>query len=91
MGLMDPTQMPPMAPMAALIANANTTMRVVEMPERLAESGSLAVAVICLPTLVRLDSAHSPMKSSAATAMTQMFCTSMVSFQRCRVRLPGKL
>ena len=48
--------MPPMAPMAALIANASTTILVVEMPERLAESGSLAVAVICLPTRVRLDS-----------------------------------
>ena len=65
-----------MAPMAALMANASTTMRVVEMPERLAESGSLAVAVICFPTRVRLDNAHRPMKSTAAMTMTQMFCTS---------------
>ena len=43
---MEPTQIPPIAPMAALIAKARTTMRVVEMPARLAESGSLAVAVI---------------------------------------------
>ena len=66
-------------------------MRVVEIPDRLAESGSLAVAVICLPTRVRFDSAHSPRNSRAAMTMTQMFCTSMVSFHRCRVRLPGKL
>ena len=53
---MGATAMPPRAPIAAEMAKARMIIRPVLTPERLAAPGSLAVAVICLPTRVRLVS-----------------------------------
>ena len=78
-----------MAPMAALIANASTIILFVGMPERLAERGSVAVAVICLPTRVRLKRAHEDHEGSSDHD-DQMLCTAKVSCQKWSCDRRGK-